>query len=56
VVDPTQTLLFERHRIEVPIMTWPAAPSRLLRVSAQLYNDESQYRALGKSLSALLNP
>lgn len=55
-VDPTQRALFEQHRIEVPIMTWPIAPGRLLRMSAQLYNDESQYRALGKALAGLLSP
>jgi len=54
-VDPTQQALFDQHRIEVPIMTWPAAPGRLLRMSAQLYNDESQYRALGKSIAELLS-
>ncbi len=55
-VDPTQRLLFEQHHIEVPIMTWPAAPGRLLRASAQLYNDESHYRALGEALAGLLTP
>ena len=54
-VDPTQQALFDQHRIEVPIMTWPKAPGRLLRVSAQLYNNESQYQALGKALSGLLS-
>ncbi len=46
--DPLQVELFERHRIEVPIMIWPVPAAleagqrpgaRLLRISAQAYND-----------------
>lgn len=53
--DPLQVELFDRHRIEVPIMTWPvpaalepgrAPEARLLRISAQAYNDEAQYERL----------
>ncbi|HEX2834542.1 MAG TPA: aminotransferase class V-fold PLP-dependent enzyme [Thermoanaerobaculia bacterium] len=39
-------LLFD-HGIEVPLMPWP---SRLLRISAQLYNEFSDYEELAKAL------
>ena len=56
VRDPIQGRLFHGWGIEVPIMRWPAAPKRLLRISAQLYNSPEQYAqladALGKELAA----
>lgn len=54
--DPLQKALFDGWGIEVPVMSWPAAPRRLVRVSAQLYNDRAHYarlaEALGKALAA----
>jgi isopenicillin-N epimerase len=50
VPDPLQARLFEGHRIEVPIMRWPAPPRRLVRVSCQLYNDARQYARLADAL------
>jgi isopenicillin-N epimerase len=54
--DPLQARLFDGWGIEVPVMTWPAAPRRLIRVSAQLYNRREQYarlaEAVGKELAA----
>ncbi len=52
--DPLQQALFERHRIEVPIFTWPAPPQRLVRVSAQAYNEPAEYEALAAALRAEL--
>jgi isopenicillin-N epimerase len=52
-VDPLYTELFER-RFRVPIMPWPGPRDRVLRVSAQRYNDASQYEALGDAVRALL--
>lgn len=49
--DPLQTALFERHRIEVPVPLWPAPPHRLIRISAQLYNDVADYEALAAALA-----
>ncbi len=49
-VDPLQTRLFEKHRIEVPVMPWPEPPKRLLRISAQLYNKPDQYQRLASAL------
>jgi isopenicillin-N epimerase len=53
-VDPLQQRLFDAHRIEVPIMTWPRAPQRHVRVSAQAYNERSEYEALARALVAEL--
>lgn len=53
-VDPLQLALFERHALEVPIVAWPAPPRRWVRVSAQVYNDLSEYRALADALRELL--
>lgn len=52
--DPILTALWERHRIEVLASVWPASPGRILRVSAQIYNDESQYAVLADALVELL--
>lgn len=45
-----QAHLYERHRIQVPIVPWPAAPHRLVRVSAQIYNRIEEYQQLGRAL------
>jgi isopenicillin-N epimerase len=51
--DPLQTALFERFGIEVLVFTWPALASRILRVSAQLYNSAPDYERLAEALGAL---
>jgi isopenicillin-N epimerase len=48
---PLQYDLRMKHRIEVPIVTWPAPPKRLLRLSAQLYNSLPQYEKLAAALT-----
>ena len=48
--DPIQARLFEGWGIEVPIMSWPAPPRRLVRVSAQLYNRREHYTRLAEAL------
>ncbi len=50
--DPLQDRLRLAHQIEVPIVPWPAAPKRLLRISAQLYNALPQYEKLAEALIA----
>ncbi len=52
--EPLTSNLRERHRIEVPVMTWPAPGRRLLRISAAPYNDLEQYERLAKALRAEL--
>lgn len=49
--DPIQQRLFDTWRVEVPVMSWPAAPRRLIRVSAQLYNHRGEYEQLAKGLA-----
>ena len=49
--DPLQQRLFDSWGIEVPVMSWPAAPRRLIRVSAQLYNDRAQFARLAEVLA-----
>lgn len=53
-LDPLQDALFERWGIEVPVIPWPAPPRRLLRISAQIYNDRPQYERLAGALVELL--
>ena len=49
-LDSLQETLFTRHHIEVPIITFPRWPKRLVRVSAQIYNDPEDYRRLGRAI------
>jgi len=52
--DPLQDALFYEHNIEVPIHPWPRQPKRVLRVSAQLYNEIGEYEKLADALGELL--
>jgi isopenicillin-N epimerase len=49
-----QAALFSQHQIEVPVNVWHGQTNRLIRVSAQLYNTQSDYDGLIKGLLALL--
>ena len=58
-----QKILFDRHRIELPIGPWPVdaarepgqpPAARLLRISAQRYNRPEQYERLAEALTGLL--
>jgi len=47
---PLHDKLREKYKIEVPVISWPAPPKRVLRISAQLYNTLPQYELLAKAL------
>jgi isopenicillin-N epimerase len=57
-LDPLHDALFDDERIEVPVYPWPHTPGdaqprrRLIRVSAQIYNDDADYDGLAAALSA----
>ena len=48
-----QETLITRHNIEVPLFVWPSRPSHIVRISAQVYNDLSQYEFLAERLKEL---
>ena len=47
---PLQDALREKHGIETAIMSWPAAPQRVLRIAAQLYNSLPQFELTTQAL------
>lgn len=49
-IDPLQAVLYESHRIQVPVVPWSGPATRLVRVSAQYYNDTSDYQTLAQAL------
>ncbi|MGA9379421.1 MAG: aminotransferase class V-fold PLP-dependent enzyme, partial [Phormidium sp.] len=53
-IPAIQEVLWERFRIEVPVIYWPAYPKQLLRVSAQIYNKTEDYEFLAEVLTKLL--
>lgn len=54
--DPIGVALWERWRIEAPVLPIPHGHGRLVRISAQLYNDPSEYALLGSALAELCRP
>lgn len=52
--DPLQDALLDRFSIEIPVSCWPAPPARLVRLSAQLYNDPADYVSLAGAIVACL--
>jgi isopenicillin-N epimerase len=46
--------LFRDPAIEVPVLTCPAHPGRLVRISAQAYNEIDDYERLAAALRALV--
>lgn len=53
--EPLQAALYDRCRIQIPVHPWPARPERLIRLSAQLYNDVGQFELLAEKLDELLS-
>jgi isopenicillin-N epimerase len=52
-LDPLHDALFREHGIEVPVLTCPAHPGRLVRISAQAYNELDDYERLAAALRTL---
>jgi isopenicillin-N epimerase len=52
--DPLQAIVYERHRIEVPIFVFPRHPRRLVRIAAQVYNSRPQVERLARALKEVL--
>ena len=55
-IDPLKEALMDKYRIEVPVYSWPGINSKILRISAQLYNSIDQYRYLGEALKSFSKP
>jgi isopenicillin-N epimerase len=51
--DPLQAALFDRFGIELLVFRWPALATRILRVSAQLYNTPADYARVADALGTL---
>lgn len=49
-----QERLVTRDRIQVPIVAWPAAPTRWVRTSTQAYNEPAEIDRLADALEAAL--
>jgi isopenicillin-N epimerase len=52
-LDALHDALFRDHAIEVPVVTCPAHPGRLLRISAQAYNELEDYERLAAALRTI---
>lgn len=48
--DPLHVVLSEKYGIQVPVWSWPSPRGRYIRISAQLYNSEAEYRYLAWAL------
>jgi isopenicillin-N epimerase len=54
--DPLHEILQTKYGIQVPVWSWPSPEGRYIRISAQLYNSEEEYRYLAHALRQELNP
>ncbi|MSR74235.1 MAG: aminotransferase class V-fold PLP-dependent enzyme [Planctomycetes bacterium] len=52
-VEPLGERLFTEHKIEVPVVVFPNAPQRLVRISAQAYNTMNDYERLSRALKTI---
>jgi isopenicillin-N epimerase len=52
-IDPVQNWLWEKFQVEVPIIPWFNPTQKLIRISAQMYNDLDQYRYLADALKQM---
>jgi isopenicillin-N epimerase len=49
--DPLQEILWREEGIEVPVIRWRNPPRRIIRMSAQLYNTEDEFRRFAAAIS-----
>lgn len=54
IFDELMGALHTNWQIETPVFTWPAAPGRVIRISAQQYNSMLDYERLAEALVAEL--
>tara|TARA_B110000003_G_scaffold210581_1_gene209540 strand:- start:27 stop:1223 length:1197 start_codon:yes stop_codon:yes gene_type:complete len=52
--DPLHIKLLEDYNIQVPVWSWPNPQGRYIRISAQIYNNEDEYKYLAKILEKCL--
>ncbi len=50
--EPLQDTLWNKHRIEVPILRWPDSTRRHLRISTHLHNDLIQIQKLAQTIKS----
>lgn len=55
-LDPLQERLLRVHDVEVPVVSWPRAPKRLVRISVQAYNSMQDHERLAAALATVLSP
>lgn len=55
IFDPLMERLHHEWKIEVPVFAWPEAPERVIRISAQQYNNVDDYHLLAEALRAELD-
>tara|TARA_B110000444_G_C18822724_1_gene588607 strand:- start:907 stop:2106 length:1200 start_codon:yes stop_codon:yes gene_type:complete len=53
--DPLHEILQTKYGIQVPVWSWPSPKGRYIRISAQLYNSEEEYRYLAHALKQELS-
>lgn len=53
IFDELMNELHHTWKVEVPVFTWPEAPNRVIRISAQQYNELGHYERLAEALTAM---
>ena len=53
-IDPLHEKLLEDYNIQVPVWSWPNPQGRYIRISAQIYNNEDEYKYLANILKKCL--
>jgi len=53
-LDPLHVMLYEKHKIEVPVIRWGSPKRRWFRISAQAYNTIADYERLAVALKVAI--